>query len=114
MPAFYESNNMKIKLLAAALGLLLSSLLSTPSAAWAETGVTATEIKIGMANALTGPTAGLGLGIKSGSEAYFKKVNAAGGVNGRTASPKSACSTRKTPTARSARKACRCRCKNAK
>lgn len=49
----------------------------------AESGVTATEIKIGMANALSGPTAGLGIGIKSGSEAYFKKVNAAGGVNGR-------------------------------
>jgi ABC-type branched-subunit amino acid transport system substrate-binding protein len=53
------------------------------SAAAAETGVTATEIKIGMANALSGPTAGLGLGMKAGSEAYFKKINAAGGVHGR-------------------------------
>ena len=71
---------MKNKLFSAALGLLLSSLVST---ATAEPGVTATEIKIGMANAQSGPTAGLGLGIKAGSEAYFKKVNAAGGVNGR-------------------------------
>lgn len=71
---------MKNKLFAAALGLLLSSLVSTASA---ESGVTATEIKIGMANAQSGPTAGLGLGIKAGSEAYFKKVNAAGGVHGR-------------------------------
>jgi ABC-type branched-subunit amino acid transport system substrate-binding protein len=53
------------------------------SAAAAETGVTATEIKIGMANALSGPTAGLGQGMKAGSEAYFKKINAAGGVHGR-------------------------------
>lgn len=63
------------------LGLLFATILS--SAALAETGVTATEIKIGMANAQSGPTAGLGQGIKAGSEAYFKKVNAAGGVNGR-------------------------------
>jgi ABC-type branched-subunit amino acid transport system substrate-binding protein len=64
----------------ALLGLFLAA---TMSSALAETGVTATEIKIGMANALSGPTAGLGQGIKAGSEAYFKKVNAAGGVNGR-------------------------------
>lgn len=71
---------MKTKALISAAALFLASLTST---AMAESGVTATEIKIGMANALSGPTAGLGLGIKSGSEAYFKKVNAAGGVNGR-------------------------------
>ncbi|SFV11600.1 ABC transporter substrate-binding protein [Pseudoduganella namucuonensis] len=71
---------MKIKILLSAVGLSLASLASS---AMAENGVTATEIKIGMANALSGPTAGLGLGIKSGSAAYFKKVNATGGVNGR-------------------------------
>jgi ABC-type branched-subunit amino acid transport system substrate-binding protein len=68
---------------AAALFLASLSLASLTSAARAESGVTATEIKIGMANALSGPTAGLGQGIKSGSEAYFRKVNAAGGINGR-------------------------------
>lgn len=62
------------------LGLLFATLMSP---AQAETGVSATEIKIGMANAQSGPTAGLGQGIKAGSEAYFKKVNAAGGVHGR-------------------------------
>lgn len=71
---------MKTKTIISAAGLLLAAWLP---AAMAESGVTATEIKIGMANALSGPTAGLGQGIKAGSEAYFKKVNAAGGVNGR-------------------------------
>jgi ABC-type branched-subunit amino acid transport system substrate-binding protein len=71
---------MKSKSCLALLGLFLAAMMSS---ALAETGVSATEIKIGMANALSGPTAGLGQGIKAGSEAYFKKVNAAGGVNGR-------------------------------
>lgn len=71
---------MKTTTFISAAALLLASLTSS---AVAESGVTATEVKIGMANALSGPTAGLGQGIKSGSEAYFKKVNAAGGVNGR-------------------------------
>jgi branched-chain amino acid transport system substrate-binding protein len=62
---------------------LLGLFFAITTSALAETGVTATEIKIGMANAQTGPTAGLGQGLKAGSEAYFKKVNAAGGVNGR-------------------------------
>jgi ABC-type branched-subunit amino acid transport system substrate-binding protein len=76
---------MTTKTLVSAAVLLLASLslASLTTAARAENGVTATDIKIGMANALSGPTAGLGLGIKSGSEAYFRKVNAAGGVNGR-------------------------------
>jgi len=87
---------MKNKLFTAALGLMLSSLVSVASA---ETGVTATEIKIGMANAQTGPTAGLGLGIKAGSEAYFKKVNAAGGINGRkiTLSARTTATIRRAP-----------------
>ncbi len=48
-----------------------------------EDGISPTEIRIGMANALSGPAAGLGSGIKAGAEAYFAKVNAAGGVHGR-------------------------------
>lgn len=67
----------------AARTVLLSLFFAMMSVARAETGVTATEIKIGMANAQSGPTAALGQGIKAGSEAYFKKVNAAGGVHGR-------------------------------
>jgi ABC-type branched-subunit amino acid transport system substrate-binding protein len=68
------------KLFAAALSLAAFA-LSSPAAA--EDGVTATEIVIGMANALTGPAAGLGTHLKAGSEAYLNKVNAAGGVHGR-------------------------------
>lgn len=51
--------------------------------AGAENGVTATEVTIGMCNALTGPAAALGTGMKKGSMVYFDKVNKAGGVNGR-------------------------------
>jgi ABC-type branched-subunit amino acid transport system substrate-binding protein len=53
------------------------------SAAFAEDGVTATEITLGMCNVLTGPAAALGTGIKKGSLVYFDKVNKAGGVSGR-------------------------------
>jgi branched-chain amino acid transport system substrate-binding protein len=41
------------------------------------------EIKIGMANALSGPAAGLGWQLRAGASAYIDKVNAAGGVHGR-------------------------------
>jgi ABC-type branched-subunit amino acid transport system substrate-binding protein len=51
--------------------------------AWAEDGVTDKEIRIGMANALSGPAAGLGTQLKAGAQAYIATVNAAGGVNGR-------------------------------
>lgn len=49
----------------------------------AEDGVTDKEIKIGMANALSGPASGLGTQLKAGAQAYITAVNAAGGVNGR-------------------------------
>jgi ABC-type branched-subunit amino acid transport system substrate-binding protein len=51
--------------------------------ALAEDGVTDKEIRIGMANALTGPASGLGLDLKAGADAFLAKLNAAGGVNGR-------------------------------
>ncbi len=51
--------------------------------AHAEDGVSPGELRIGMANALSGPTSGLGLGMKSGAEAYIAKINAGGGVHGR-------------------------------
>lgn len=57
--------------------------LALPLSAHAEDGVTDKEIRIGMANALSGPASGLGTQIKAGAEAYFAKVNAAGGINGR-------------------------------
>lgn len=51
--------------------------------AHAEDGVSANEIVLGMANALSGPAMGLGTGMRDGSQAYFNKLNAAGGINGR-------------------------------
>lgn len=50
---------------------------------WAESGVSDNEIRIGMINAQSGPAAGLGAGMKDGVQAYFARVNADGGVNGR-------------------------------
>src|SRR5262249_6822270 len=41
------------------------------------------EIKVGIAGALSGPAGALGQGMKAGIEAYFARVNAAGGVGGR-------------------------------
>jgi branched-chain amino acid transport system substrate-binding protein len=55
---------------------------ASPAAAL-EQGVTGSSITIGMANALSGPASALGTGMKEGALAYFKKINAAGGVNGR-------------------------------
>jgi len=46
-------------------------------------GITDTEIKLGMVNVQSGPAAGLGKGMRSGAEAYFKELNAKGGVHGR-------------------------------
>jgi branched-chain amino acid transport system substrate-binding protein len=44
----------------------------------------ADELKVGLSGALTGPAQALGQGMKTGIEAYFARVNAAGGVNGKT------------------------------
>lgn len=60
------------------LGAVFAAALAT-----AETGVTASEVRIGMANAQSGPAAGLGQAVKAGAMAYIDKVNAAGGVHGR-------------------------------
>lgn len=66
------------------MGGLMGGLIGAPrSAAAADDGVSLTDIRIGMANALTGPAAGLGINLKAGAVAYFDKVNAAGGVHGR-------------------------------
>ncbi|MDG9923834.1 MULTISPECIES: ABC transporter substrate-binding protein [unclassified Pseudomonas] len=48
-----------------------------------ETGVDAKELHLGMVNAQSGPAAGLGKGMLAGAQAYFQRVNAAGGVHGR-------------------------------
>lgn len=64
--------------LALVAGLLLGAVVVR-----AEPGVTAGEVRVGMVNALSGPAAGLGSGMKAGVQAYFERINAAGGVNGR-------------------------------
>ena len=57
--------------------------LALANGAQATDGLTATEVKIGMVNVQTGPASGLGKGMRSGAEAWFKNVNAKGGVHGR-------------------------------
>ncbi len=65
--------------------LFITTAISLTAAplALAESGVSETEIKVGMVNALSGPAAALGIAVKQGSSVLFDKINAAGGVNGR-------------------------------
>jgi len=77
-----KSADRRIFVLGALTSFLVLMLASVPYAL-AENGVTATEVTIGMCNALTGPASALGTGMKKGSMVYFNKVNKAGGVNGR-------------------------------
>lgn len=68
-----------------AVGLWLAALLSALAVGGlrAEDGVSDDEIRLGMVNAQSGPAAGLGKGMHAGAQAYFARVNAAGGVHGR-------------------------------
>jgi len=63
-------------------GLALLSLTFVPSAALAQPGVTASEIKVGNTNPYSGPLSAHGT-IGKSIGAYFKKVNDEGGINGR-------------------------------
>ena len=49
-------------------------------------GVTDTQIVLGQSVALTGPAQQLGLDMQLGAKLYFDRVNAQGGVHGRTPS----------------------------
>jgi ABC-type branched-subunit amino acid transport system substrate-binding protein len=49
----------------------------------AEDGVGPSEIVLGQSCALTGPAEALGTGMRAGLNAYFAKLNAEGGINGR-------------------------------
>jgi amino acid/amide ABC transporter substrate-binding protein, HAAT family (TC 3.A.1.4.-) len=60
------------------------SLMASTSAFAATPGVTDTQIVIGQSAPLTGPAAQLGIRLRMGIEAYFKQVNADGGVAGRS------------------------------
>jgi branched-chain amino acid transport system substrate-binding protein len=77
-----KSADRRIFVLGALTSFLALMLASVPYAL-AENGVTATEVTIGMCNALTGPASALGTGMKKGSMVYFEKVNRSGGINGR-------------------------------
>ena len=61
-------------------GLLLT--LAVIPLAWAERGVTDTEIRIGQWGPQTGPAAPWG-SVARGAGAYFEMINAEGGINGR-------------------------------
>lgn len=53
------------------------------SPALAEVGISDQEIRIGVVNDQSGSAKSMGQGLMAGSQAYFKKINAAGGVHGR-------------------------------
>jgi ABC-type branched-subunit amino acid transport system substrate-binding protein len=61
-------------------GLLCASLALPALAGHANEPAT---IRLGMSSALSGPAAGLGWQLRAGANAYFDKVNAAGGVHGK-------------------------------
>jgi branched-chain amino acid transport system substrate-binding protein len=75
-------NHLRLGAVAAALALLAVS--SEPSFAQKkyDTGATDTEIKIGNIMPYSGPASAYGV-IGKTEEAYFKKINAEGGINGR-------------------------------
>ena len=70
---------MHFKLIATA--LLLSAAFIP--AAFAEDGVSDTEVTIGMVNAQSGPARALGQGMREGAQAVFLDVNDRGGIHGR-------------------------------
>jgi len=75
-------NQLRLGALSAALALLAAS--SDPSFAQKkyDTGATDTEIKIGNIMPYSGPASAYGV-IGKTEEAYFRKINAEGGINGR-------------------------------
>jgi branched-chain amino acid transport system substrate-binding protein len=68
------------------ISLTLTLLLCAALPAWAQTpsGVSKTALTIGQPTSLTGPASALALPFHQGAKLYFDRVNAAGGVNGRS------------------------------
>jgi branched-chain amino acid transport system substrate-binding protein len=64
-----------------ALGTLIGGAIAAP--AFAEDGVTATEITIGSHTVLSGPVSGWGIGVTEGARMRFDEVNEKGGIHGR-------------------------------
>lgn len=63
--------------------LLAAAALAAGAHAWAETGVTESQVVLGQSAVFSGPAADLGTEMRNGALAYFNHVNAQGGVNGR-------------------------------
>jgi ABC-type branched-subunit amino acid transport system substrate-binding protein len=65
--------------------LLIRAALLAPALAFAalEPARASDDIAVGMSAALSGPSAALGRGMRTGIESYFALVNAGGGVDGR-------------------------------
>ncbi len=64
--------------------VLTAPLLGLGGVAHAQEGVTKTTIVLGQSVALTGPSAQLGQFFAQGAKLYFDRLNASGGVNGRS------------------------------
>ncbi len=62
---------------------LAAATLASPAAAQETPGVTKDKVTIGAWVTQTGPVAIYGIPVKAGAQAYFERVNAAGGVKGR-------------------------------
>src|SRR5919109_5031005 len=74
--------NLRLGAFAAALALLAATSGSAFAQKKYDTGATDTEIKIGNIMPYSGPASAYGV-IGRTEEAYFKKINAEGGINGR-------------------------------
>jgi branched-chain amino acid transport system substrate-binding protein len=72
----------KLAVLSAAIGLFAASSSGVLAQKKYDTGATDTEIKIGNIMPYSGPASAYGVIAKT-EEAYFKKINAEGGINGR-------------------------------
>lgn len=62
---------------------LFFSLFLFGGIAIAEEGITSDTITVGQSSALSGPAKDLGTNMRAGMEAYFRKINEAGGIHGR-------------------------------
>jgi branched-chain amino acid transport system substrate-binding protein len=67
-----------------ALCAMVAALAWAGAAAHAQEGVTRTSIVLGQSTALTGPGSALAKAFHTGAKLYFDRVNAAGGIAGRT------------------------------
>jgi len=63
--------------------MILGLILAVPGVMAQSPGVSDTEIRIGQSCVLTGEAQSLGKGMRDGALAYFRQVNATGGIKGR-------------------------------